>query len=173
MTGLSQTEEDLNSTIANAVAAGFNETGLVAKIGPGLLAGLRGYVTLMMSGFTHRGAMYERYQLERARLAALTGNSYFNATLGLIQAGDLSLFHGGLFFSGLHLQEEAARAVSSYLNVALLLRGNREEQRFFGFLHLHVPVIMEGLAATAQHMNIPRQRNVRIYFPEVERQFKD
>ncbi len=163
----------LYSEIEEAVEAGFKESGLEKSVliagGLPLILGLKGYVIVLLGGFMHRDAMYVKYQTQRAEFAALAGDYYFDAVLGHIQQGDLALFHGGLFFAGVYRQSEAAKAGEAYRNVFVLLRGARKERQFFDFMQAHTPEVMDGLSATALHLNIPRQRETLLYMPAVER----
>ncbi|MBI2176337.1 hypothetical protein HYU40_03230 [Candidatus Woesearchaeota archaeon] len=162
----------LNSEIEDAVAAGFSESGLVGKLtstgSESLIQGLKGYVVILLAAFTHRGAMYGRYQRERAKFAALAGDYYFDAVLGNIQTADLALFHGGLFFGGVYRREEAADAKKAYGDVAVLLRGNRDEHGFFVFLSRNTLPVMDGLGFTATHLRLPRPKETPIILPSLE-----
>ena len=159
-------------TFAEAVDTGFKTSGLEVSVlnteGPTLIAGLKDYVIIMLEAFTNRGAMWERYQTARGTLAAMHGRYYFDAVLGQIQEGDLALFKGGLFFSGIHREHETKKAQHAYHNAAILLRGNREANGFFYFLQSNVPQVMEGLAVTGEQLRIPRQRVGLLYVPAME-----
>ena len=161
------------SEIKEAVEDGFKESGLEKSVlsagGLPLILGLKGYVVVLLGGFMHRDAMYGRYQRERAEIAALVGDYYFDAVLGEIHAGDLALFYGGLFFSGVYMKEEASKAGKAYHDVSVLLQANRKEHHFFDFLQSSVPDVMRGLAATAGHLNIPRQKALSLYVPALEK----
>lgn len=161
------------STIAEAVDIGFGESGLAAKVategGAVLLKGLQGYIVVMLGAFIHRDAMYGRYQKQRAMFAALVEGNYFDAIFGQIQEGDLALFHGGLFFGGVYRLGEAAGAKKAYSDVAVLLRGNRNEHRFFVFLSQNTLPVMDGLGLAAMHLNLPRPKETLIAVPSLEK----
>ncbi len=168
-------QDYLYSQIEEAVDTGFKESGLVKEMasqgGPRLVIGLRGYVAILLAAFTQKDAMYGRYQTERAKFAALLGNYYFDAILGQIHAGDLALFHGGLFFGGVYRQEEAADAQKAYHDVAKLLGANREERSFFDFLSRNSLQVMEGMTFVAAQLNLPQPKETRLRTPKLEAYF--
>lgn len=164
---------ELYSDIEQAVNSGFIESGLGGEVirqeGAGFFFSLKSYAVILMEGFIHRDVMYERYQTQRACFAALVGDDYFDAVLGQIQAGDVALFHGGLFFGGVYMKAEARKAAKAYGDVAALLRGNRKSHHLFNFLHAAAPEVMEGLGAAAEYLNLPKKSNLTLYVPAFDR----
>lgn len=163
----------LFSQIGVAVGSGFAESGLERTVttagGVALAAGLKAYVTVLLAAFTHREAMFERYEDERAQFGKLVDDYISNAVLRLIQQGDMALFNGGMLFSGIYRQKEAAVAGVAYHDVTVLLRRRGGERGFFSFLSGHVPQVMQGMALAAERLGIQHQRSTAFYTPAVER----
>ncbi|MEK6837449.1 MAG: hypothetical protein AABX69_02255 [Nanoarchaeota archaeon] len=163
----------LYSEIEEAVAAGFSKSGLekavITASGVTLAAGLRAYVTVLLAAFTHRGAMFETYEDERAQFGKLVDEYFSNAVSRLIQHGDIALFNGGMFFSGIQRQKEAVVAGVAYHDVAVLLQRRGGERGFFSFLSGRVPEVMQGMTLAAKHLGVQRQKNALLYMPAVER----